>query len=77
MDIGQAFSGLVGDLIEVLPTSPFREFIEDFEELPYLGYLNWFFPVRGCLIVMAAWLGAVTLFYLYSIVMRWVKMIGD
>lgn len=77
MDIGQAFSGLVDDIIELLPTSPFQQFLEDFEELPYLGYLNWFFPVRGCLIVLAAWLGAIALFYLYSIVMRWVKMIGD
>lgn len=77
MDIGQAFSGLVDDIIAVLPTSPFQQFLEDFETLPFLGYLNWFFPVRGCLIVLAAWLGAIALFYLYSIVMRWVKMIGD
>jgi len=26
---------------------------------------------------MLAWLGAVGLFYLYSIVMRWLKVIGD
>lgn len=77
MDIGQAFSGLVDDIIQLLPTSPFQQFLEDFEDLPFLGYLNWFFPVRGCLIVLAAWLGAIALFYLYSIVMRWVKMIGD
>lgn len=77
MDIGQAFSGLVDDIIAVLPASPFQQFIEEFESIPYLGYLNWFFPVRGCLIVLAAWLGAVALFYLYSVVMRWAKMIGD
>ena len=77
MDIGQAFSGLVDDIIQLLPTSPFQQFIDDFASIPFLGYLNWFFPVRGCLIVLAAWLGAIALFYLYSIVMRWVKMIGD
>lgn len=77
MQISQAFSGLVSDLVELLPSSPFADFIDEFSSLPWLGVLNWFFPVRGCLIVMAAWLGAITLFYLYSIVMRWVKMIGD
>lgn len=69
--------GLIDELLNFLPASPFADFIEDFSNLPWLGVLNWLFPVRECLIVMAAWLGAITLFYLYSIVMRWVKMIGD
>lgn len=77
MQISQAFSGLIQSIVELLPLSPFADYIEDFAGLPYLGYLNWFFPVRGCLIVMASWLGAITLFYLYSVIMRWVKMIGD
>lgn len=76
MTINQGFR-LIDALVEVLPTSPFADFVSDFAGLPWLGVLNWFFPVRECLIVMAAWLGAITLFYLYSIVMRWVKMIGD
>lgn len=62
---------------KVLPTSPFQQFIKYFESLPYLSWLNWFFPVGDCLVVMLAWLGAVGLFYLYSIVMRWLKVIGD
>lgn len=70
----EAFSGA---LMRVLPTSPFRQFLADFADLPFLGYLNWFFPVGDCIIVMIAWLGAISLFYLYSIVMRWIKMIGD
>lgn len=77
MDIEQAFGGLVQQIIAVLPTSPFADFIDAFGNLPWLGVLNWFFPVRGVLTVMAAWLGAIALFYVYSIVMRWVKMIGD
>lgn len=77
MNINQAFNGLISGLMELLPTSPFADFIAQFSGLPWLGVLNWFFPVRQCLIVMAAWLAAITLFYVYSIVMRWVKMIGD
>lgn len=64
-------------LMKVLPMSPFRGYLQYFAELPYLGWLNWFFPVRDCLLVMAAWLTAITGFYLWSVVMRWVKVIGD
>lgn len=77
MNINQAFDGLINGLLELLPASPFADFIDQFASLPWLGVLNWFFPVRQCLIVMTAWLAAITLFYVYSIVMRWVKMIGD
>lgn len=65
------------DLVELLPKSPFTEFLGKFSEIPYLGYLNWFVPIREILIVMASWLSAIALFYLYSIIMRWLKVIGD
>ena len=32
-------------VISVLPTSPFAKYISMFENLPYLGILNWFIPV--------------------------------
>lgn len=64
-------------LLSVLPTSPFDQFIKEFANLPYLGYLNWFIPVGAICKIMLAWLGAISLFYLYSIIMRWIKMIGD
>lgn len=68
---------LIEALQTVLPTSPFAEWIDAVGELPYLSWLNWFFPVGNCLKVMAAWLLCVGAFYLYSIVMRWLKVIGD
>lgn len=64
-------------LITVLPTSPFQPYIKEVASLPYLNYLNWFIPVGTFIKIGKAWLSAVALFYLYSIVMRWVKMIGD
>lgn len=64
-------------LMEVLPTSPFQQFLSDFEGLPYLSWLNWFIPVGNFVKIGIAWLGAIAVFYLYSIIMRWVKMIGD
>ena len=78
MDIFEwLFENIVQKLIDLLPLSPFQEFISDFRSLPYLGWLNWFFPVGDCLKVMMVWLGAVGLFYLYSVLMRWIKLIGD
>ena len=77
MNLSDAFNGIINSIIQLLPVSPFAPFVEQFASLPFLGYLNWFFPVRGCLTVMAAWLAAIVLFYLYSVIMRWVKLIGD
>ena len=77
MEFEALFEAWGEKILDLLPLSPFQEFISQFRELPYLGWLNWFFPVGDCLVVMAVWLGAVGLFYLYSIVMRWLKMIGD
>lgn len=66
-------------VIALLPLSPFAGYIHDFEQLnpEWLGWLNWFIPVKQILIVTATWLGAIVLFYLYSVIMRWIKLIGD
>lgn len=64
-------------LIQVLPLSPFQQYIKAFANLPYLGILNWFLPIAAFVKIGMAWLGAITLFYLYSIIMRWLKVIGD
>ena len=69
--------GLIEALQTVLPTSPFAEWIDQVGQLPYLSWLNWVFPVGICLKVLVGWLGAVAAFYLYSILMRWLKVIGD
>lgn len=77
MEFEAVFQKFSEALMQVLPLSPFQQYIDQFRSLPYLGWLNWFFPVGACLTVMAAWLVAVGLFYLYSILMRWLKIIGD
>ena len=64
-------------IINLLPTSPFRNFINSWNPPEYLGWLNWFFPVSEVIGVLSIWLASITVFYLYSIIMRWIKMIGD
>lgn len=64
-------------IISVLPKSPFIDFFESVEDIPYLGYLNWFIPVGAILKVFTAYLVCIALFYGYSVLARWVKLIGD
>lgn len=77
MNIEDALNGLAQAIVRVLPVSPFKQFLEQFANLPFLGYLNWFVPVRSILIVMGVWLTAVAAFLVYSVIARWVKLIGD
>lgn len=64
-------------VVNLLPVSPFRSFIDNFQAPEYLGWIAWFFPVSQALQILAAWLHAIGLFYLYSIIARWAKVIGD
>ncbi|WP_411338355.1 hypothetical protein [Ruminococcus gauvreauii] len=62
-------------VLKLLPTSPFAPFLDGLETLPYLGYLNYFIPVGTFLKIGAAWLVSIGLFYLYSIILRWIRAI--
>lgn len=70
------FNNFAGALKSVLPTSPFAPFLDRFEGLPYLSWINWLLPIGEALDVLAAWLVAIVLFYAYSIVLRWVRAIS-
>ena len=76
--MGELLNKFANWVLGLLPRSPFTQiqsFLSPIE--PYLGYLNWFVPVNWILSVMLLWLTAVGLFYLYSVIMRWIKLIGD
>lgn len=75
--LSDIYNSVIEFLETILPTSPFTDVIAELEELPYLGYLNWFVPVGPILAVGSLWLAAITLFYFYSVAMRWIKLIGD
>lgn len=71
------FEKFAGWLLQVLPTSPFRGFLDSFrsEFAPFLGYLNYFVPISDFIRIFAAFLAVVSVFYLYMVIMRWVKML--
>ena len=41
----------------------------------FLGYINWIIPVDNIIAIGELWLVSVGIYYIYSIAMRWVKMI--
>jgi hypothetical protein len=41
-----------------------------------LGYINYFLPITEISLILSTWLIAIGLYYVASIVMRWVKAIS-
>lgn len=62
-------------LMASLPLSPFQGFISYLSDIPYLGYINWFIPMDTIVSVTFAWCVAVGTYYVFSVIMRWIKVI--
>ena len=65
-----AFSWVIG----LLPDSPFKA-LDMAPIQAVLPYINWIIPVNFILTVTEAWLAAVAVYYIYSVIMRWIKLI--
>lgn len=75
--IMEFLQSVLSAVLSLFPHSPFREAINNFTPPVYLKWFTWFFPVKNCLAILALWLVAISAFYLYSIIARWVKLLGD
>lgn len=84
--MGDFFSGLWNGLINVgntvlntvmylLPDSPFSDIEIPAEVKKILGYVNYFVPIRAMLIIGASWLSAISIYYLYQVILRKVNAI--
>lgn len=69
------FNQLFNSIIAFLPGSPFKAIIAQLSNIPYMKYFNWFFPVHECVIVLEVWLTAVALYYMYSAIMRFIRLL--
>lgn len=76
LDFQNIYQGFAQALMEVLPLSPFRQYIVQLQDATWIHWLNWIVPINTILTIFSAWLGAVAVFYLYSLVMRWLKVIA-
>ena len=64
-------------IYKVLPVSPFQPYLAEMSGLPYLGYLNWFFPIGTAIKITATWLTVIGTWFTWQVFLRWLKVIGD
>lgn len=64
-------------VVSLLPVSPFQPLIQELGELPYLGVLNWFFPIGELVAIGTLWLVAIGTYYGWMVIARWVKLLGS
>lgn len=60
-------------MINILPESPFL--IVENIEIPYIKYLNWIIPFEEMLVILTYWVGAIAIYYIVQVILRWVKVI--
>lgn len=64
-------------VLALLPDSPFQKFFDNYLDTVngYLGFINYFCPISEACAILEAVCIAVAVYYLYQIVLRWVKAI--
>lgn len=69
----------VQSILDLLPRSPFANVLAQLEaaDLPGLAWLNWLLPIPEFLGILGVWLVAIAVYYAYSVIARWIKLIGD
>lgn len=69
----------IGKIIDVvamiLPDSPFLIINELFEKIPFIAELNWVIPFGTFIYIGTLWGGAIGIYYIVSIALRFLKMI--
>lgn len=70
------FSKVLSLIFSLLPNSPFLDISTTFDlsVSKYLPYLNWLLPIKSILSILFVWLGCMLTYYIYSSVMRWIKL---
>lgn len=68
------FTTLLNFILSILPDSPFANVNINFLN-PILGNINWFIPLDRIIITLTIWGTAVLIYYLYTVIMRFTKVI--
>lgn len=66
--------GLITMLFNLLPATPF-ESIYQYLNNDFFMNLNWIVPIPEILVFLVSWTSAVSLYYVISVVLRWIKAI--
>lgn len=75
--LSDALVSFAVSVVELFPESPFvvLDELSQSDFYTWLKYLNWFIPVSSFVTVLETWLAGVSLYYVYQIVLRWIKVI--
>lgn len=65
----------LGAILFFLPSSPFTFFIDSMEKAEWLSFLNWLVPFSTFIVIGETWLAAVGIYYLWQVVLRWIKAV--
>lgn len=71
----KAFGTVLSWLIGLLPNSPFTS-VNNSNVSQYLGGLAWVIPFPQIIAMLEAWTAAIVIYYVYSVIMRWIKVIA-
>lgn len=66
---------LINVVFSLLPSSPFRQLTNYPAVSEYMDRLNYILPIAEALAVFQLWLAAITAYYLYVIILRWIKAV--
>ena len=72
--LASLWAAFIDVVMQVLPLSPFRQYIDYLAQFPYLGWINWFIPMNSIVSITATWLVAVSTHYTYLFILRWLKL---
>lgn len=70
-------NGILSKVFFFLPVDPLKDGFDALTDNEWIQMLNWFIPVGEILTYVTIWIAAVGSFYVYQIILRWIKAIGD
>lgn len=65
-------------IISIFPASPLQPLIQSLKGsavAEVLGYVNWFVPIGTMIGILTGWLACIAAYYVYQIILRWIKVI--
>lgn len=66
--------GVISFIFRLLPDSPFK-LLDNSPIADFLPTLNYFLPISEIILSAETWLTCIGIYYLYQIVLRWIKAI--
>lgn len=66
------------NIINLFPASPLQPLIQSLHGSAVedvLSYVNWFVPIGTMISVLTGWLACIAAYYVYQIILRWIKVI--